>query len=160
MNDEPKVTGGCMCGVVRYEAEGPPLCVGHCHCVSCRRHTGAPIVTFVAFKAGKVRFTQGDRSIYNSSPDVGRGFCGQCGTPLTWEGNYRGHMIIEFHISTLDDPDAYVPDRHWHFGERISWFDVSDDLPRYRNTDVGNEPYCYGPTADGPSVATQIEKDR
>ncbi len=41
------VTGGCMCGAVRYEAIGELLGVGHCHCASCRRHTGAPVVTFV-----------------------------------------------------------------------------------------------------------------
>ncbi len=52
-------TGGCMCGAVRYEAIGKPLVVGHCHCHSCRRHTGAPVVTFVMFEVDKVRFRQG-----------------------------------------------------------------------------------------------------
>ncbi|NIR31152.1 MAG: GFA family protein [Gammaproteobacteria bacterium] len=147
MTNETRVAGGCMCGRVRYEADGPPLCVGHCHCESCRRHTGAPIVTFVVFEAAKARFTHGDRRVYNSSPGVRRGFCEYCGTPLTWEGQYRGYAVIEFHISTLDDPDTYAPDRHWHFAERISWFDVQDDLPRYRSTSAGTEPYCHGPAS-------------
>jgi hypothetical protein len=105
----------------------------------------------VAFEADKVRFTQRDRNIYNSSPGVGRGFCEQCGTPLTWEGNYRGRVIIEFHISTLDDPDAYVPEWHWYHEERIAWFDVADRLPRYRASDAhGEKPYCHGPATKGP----------
>ncbi len=138
-----------MCGRIRYEAHGASLCTGHCHCTSCRRHTGAPIVTFVVFKADKVRFTHGERRIYESSPGVARGFCENCGTSLTWEAHYRGYAVIEFHISTLDDPDSYAPDRHWHFAQRISWFDVHDDLPRYRSTDADTEPYCHGPVNAG-----------
>ena len=148
MSDQNKsATGGCMCGAVRYEAIGEPLGVGHCHCHSCRRHTGAPVVTFVAFRPDQVHFTGRERSIYKSSPTVERAFCNQCGTPLTWEAYARsfGTRIIEFHISTLDDPDNFVPDRHWFHGERIVWFDVADDLPRYRELDVEDSPYHQGP---------------
>lgn len=146
MTDRAKpTTGGCMCGAVRYEVVGEALDIGYCHCHSCRRHTGAPVVTFVVFDADKVRFTGQERSIYESSPGVERAFCGQCGTPLTWEGNYREHVIIEVYISTLDDPDAYVPDRHWYHEERIAWFDVADGLPRYRGEGIdGEKPYRHG----------------
>ncbi len=156
MGENPKtVTGGCMCGAVRYEAIGEPLEVGHCHCHSCRRHTGAPVVSFVMFEADKVRFTGRERSIYNSSPGVKRAFCGQCGTPLTWEGRSRAwnRPIIEFHISTLDDPDCFAPDRHWFHEERIAWFDVADDLPRYRGVGMKDEePYRHGPATEGPQA--------
>ena len=40
--DSHTVTGGCMCGAVRYKASGEAVSVIHCHCLSCRRHTGAP----------------------------------------------------------------------------------------------------------------------
>jgi hypothetical protein len=148
MSDQiSSTTGSCMCGAVRYEAVGAPLGVGHCHCHSCRRHTGAPVVTFVAFRADQVHFAGHERSIYRSSPNVERAFCNQCGTPLTWEAYARtfGTQIIEFHISTLDDPDNFVPDRHWFHGERIAWFDVADDLPRYRELDVEDAPFHQGP---------------
>ena len=64
-----------MCGEVRYEADGRPDYIGHCHCKKCRQHTGAPVVTLVAFWQSKVTFTKGDRKIYNSSPDIKRSFC-------------------------------------------------------------------------------------
>jgi hypothetical protein len=146
---------------VRYEAVREPLDVGHCHCHchchSCRRHTGAPVVTFVAFEANKLRFTARDRSIYNSSPGVERAFCGQCGTPSTWEGRSgpQDTPIIEFHISTLDDPDDFVPDRHWYHEERIAWFDVADDLPRYRGVGTeGEKPYRRGPATEVAQAIT------
>ena len=106
----------------------------------------------MAFEANQIQFPKGNRKIYNSSPGVGRGFCDQCGTPLTWEGKSRRKSIIEVHISTLDNPDAYIPDRHWHHSERIVWFDVADDLPRYRQLDIDMEPYCQGPAGDVPSL--------
>lgn len=147
-----KTTGGCLCGAVRYEAVGKPVCVGHCHCHTCRRHTGAPMVTFVAFEAENVCFPERDRNIYNSSPSVKRGFCANCGTPLTWEGSFKGMDIIEFHISTTDDPDAYAPDLHWHHGERIRWFEVIDNLPRYFTTETAGEPYLHGPASHDKSA--------
>ena len=122
-------TGGCMCGAVRYEAVGESITVGHCHCPSCRRHTGAPVVTVVIFEQDRVKFTKGDRKIYNSSPGVGRSFCDQCGSSLTWEGKYGDRLAFSLHISTFDNPDDYVPDRHWYHELGIAWFEVADDLP-------------------------------
>ena len=146
-----QITGGCMCGEVRYEADREPVTVSYCHCYSCRRHTGAPVVTFVVFERDQVKFTKEDRKIYNSSPGVERGFCGQCGTSLTCEGEYMGRPMIGFHISTLDNPDAYVPIVHQRHGERIDWFDVADNLPRLRGGSDDKEPYHIGPVIGGPT---------
>ncbi len=82
-----KMTGGCLCGAVRYETTGESFKVIHCHCQSCRKHNSAPVVTLAGFKADQVRFSGDERKIYESSPGVGRAFCGKCGTPLTWEGD-------------------------------------------------------------------------
>ncbi len=143
--------GGCMCGAVRYEVSGEPFWVGHCHCESCRSHTGAPVVTFVAFKEDQVAFTKGERQIYNSSPGVERAFCGQCGTPLSWEGQSevpeRG-MIVELYISTFDDPNGFIPTNHLWYKDRIAWFDVADDLPRYHGFDFDSEIDRRGPAHD------------
>jgi hypothetical protein len=138
-----------MCGAVRYEAAGDPVVVTHCHCESCRRHSGAPAVTLVSFEEDRVRFTEGERAIYKSSPGVRRAFCSQCGTTLTWEGAYGGRSLIEFHIGTLDDPNAVVPAFHVFHGERLSWFDTADHLPRYRGSRFAGEPYLRQPARDG-----------
>ena len=93
------------------------------------------MVTFVAFNPEQVKFTKGERNFYESSPGTKRAFCGDCGTPLTWEAPslaMPGTYTIEFHISTLDHPDDYVPTIHYFHDEKIAWFDTADDLPRHR----------------------------
>ena len=124
------VSGGCMCGAVRYEATGAPQGSGYCHCRSCRHHTGAPIVAFVVFTADQVEWLSGDRTVFESSPGILRAFCRDCGTSLTYECS----ELVELHISTLDNPDEFPPNEHTHYGERISWFETADKLTRYKGT--------------------------
>jgi adenylate cyclase len=120
--------------------------VAYCHCSDCRGYTGAPVVAWAAFETEKVCFIKGECKIHESSPGRSWGFCDQCGTSLTWEGESFGKIITEFHISTLDNPEKFVPDRHWYDCERIPWFDVADNLPRYHIFDYGDkEPTHHGP---------------
>lgn len=147
----PLTAGGCMCGAIRFKSEGAPLAVAHCHCEDCRSHTGAPVVTYVVFKSTEVHFLEGERKIYESSPGIGRAFCGDCGTPLSWEGfsNVFEADIVEFYISLFDEPETFIPDRHWFHRERIGWFDVADNLPRHRRLGLEEAPYRRGPVDSG-----------
>ena len=80
MSDNTKATGGCMCGAVRYEATGGSFGVIHCHCHSCRKHNGASVVTLAGYTADQVAFIGDGRKVYESSPGVGRAFCGSYGS--------------------------------------------------------------------------------
>lgn len=141
---QEKSSGGCLCGAIRYEAEGTPVNSNYCHCASCRKHAGAPVVALVGYNLDQVSFTKGARKFYESSPGVKRAFCGDCGTPLTWEGDGDDGPLVELLISTFDDPDAFPPEIHLNHAERISWFDTSDSLPRYRAFD-DEDPYMNEP---------------
>ena len=147
-NEQRNTAGGCLCGAIRYEFSGEPTSVLHCHCESCRRHTGAPVVTLVGLKRPQLRYTLGEPRVYRSSPGVGRAFCADCGTPLTWEGD-GGALgpLVEVHISTFDEPSAFRPQLHIHDDERLEWFEVADSLPRYHEWDEG-EPSRHGPVDD------------
>lgn len=144
--DTDKKTGGCLCGAVRYKTRGESFKILNCHCTSCRKHTGAPMVTLAGFKADQVEFTGQPRKVYESSPGVGRAFCGSCGTPLTWEGD-GGDLepVFEIHISTFDEPDDMRPILHSFDAERISWFDVADNLPRYEGMSIVSPILRHGP---------------
>ncbi len=144
-----KHTGGCMCGAVRYETAGGPSRVLHCHCHSCRHHTGAPMATLAVFEAGQVRFSGEPRKPYASAAGVERAFCGNCGTSLTWETVLGAEgAVCAVHISTFDDPETLKPDGHSFYPERITWFDAADDLPRHAGFVAGSVPMQYGPATE------------
>ncbi len=150
MADFPnEATGGCLCGAVRYRVQGPPLSTIYCHCNSCRKHTGAPVVALAGYRRDQVTYLSGAPRLYESSPGVGRAFCGECGTPMTWEGDGgEDGPLVEFLISTMDNPDAFPPECHIHHQERLTWFETSDSLPRYRVWHDGDdEPYLHEPAS-------------
>ena len=154
MSDETKMMGGCMCGSVQYETTDEPFSVNHCHCESCRKHNGAPVVTLAGFKSAQVEWKGDERKIYASSTGVGRAFCGNCGTPLTWEGD-GGELgpILEIHLSTFKKPNALVPTAHAFAPERIAWFDVADNLPRFEGFIDDSAVLHHGPVDDGLPTA-------
>lgn len=129
---EDKITnGGCMCGAIRFRAIGREKGAGYCHCQSCRRQTGAPVAAFVVFAADQVRWVQGDRKRYESSPSRFRSFCDTCGASLAFEDYSHEPALVEFHISALDHPNEFPPNEHTHYLERISWLDLSDELTKF-----------------------------
>ena len=121
-------TGHCLCGQLRFEADGEPQWVSYCHCASCRRHTASPVTCFVNFKSDRVRFT-GDRTLYESSEGVTRSHCAICGTPISYETQCRSDEI-DLYLNAFDNPQDFKPQIHAFFEEHIPWFDTQDDLPR------------------------------
>ena len=77
-------TGGCRCGAVRYEVVGEMAHHALCHCRDCQMAHGAPLVGWIAFKAGQVRFEGADPVHYTGPSGSTRSFCGTCGTPLAF----------------------------------------------------------------------------
>ena len=124
-----KHTGGCFCGAIKFEAHGDPLWICHCHCNSCRRNTGAPVTTFVGLLKEQFTWLSGTPKVYSSSPGVRRSFCADCGTPLCYEAD-RCDDQIHMYVSVMDRPDDFVPTKHVFVGEKISWLELDDGLPR------------------------------
>ena len=98
-------TGGCQCGAVRYRVEGPIAHASICNCRMCQKALGNFIAPFASF-GGKVEWTRGRPSEFHSTQQVHRGFCSNCGTPLTYRwGDHQPSLTI----GSLDDPDAVMP---------------------------------------------------
>jgi hypothetical protein len=125
--------GGCMCGAVRYEASGEPFNLTLCHCVDCRRASGAPALAWFSVPMDALRWTRGTPARNPSSPGVERLFCSQCGTQLTWHGDSAPDEI-DVTTCSLDDPDALPPADHTFHAQRVRWLHLSDLLPRYPRT--------------------------
>lgn len=125
--------GHCLCGDVAYEYDGPENWRSYCHCESCRRNTSAPVAAFFGVNRSAFRFTGKQPAVYQSSPGVRRLFCARCGTPMAYETDRRP-AEIDLYAASLENPEAYRPQAHVHAAERLSWFDVRDELPRHQRS--------------------------
>jgi hypothetical protein len=128
--DAIRYSGGCLCGAVRYEASGAVSNLCYCHCASCRRAAGAPMVAWGSFARSAWRVARGALTEFHSSPAVTRGFCGACGTTLTYSHEARGGEI-DVALATLDEPARLAPRMHIWVGDKLPWVVISDGRPQY-----------------------------
>jgi hypothetical protein len=100
-----KVSGGCICGAVRYEASVYLHDAYYCHCRMCQKSSGAPAEIAVYVEPGSLRFTRGAPKVYQSSPFGERGFCAICGSRLIWKsiGDTRPEWT-NLSVGCLDTP--------------------------------------------------------
>ena len=123
------ITGGCLCGTVRYDATGPACDVTHCHCLDCRRSSGAPFVTWASFRRSEFRFTSGQPRELRWAGRL-RSFCPQCGTPLTFLAGLDADDL-DVTVCSFDEPAAVTPADHTWVEDRLPWIRLADDLPAY-----------------------------
>jgi hypothetical protein len=103
------------------------------------------MTTWISVPRAVFRFTSGAPRYFNSSPGVRRGFCEQCGSPLTYEAE-RIPDEIHLYAAALADPTQVSPSRHVYVAEQLPWFDAADTLPRYATTSrSGAAPIRSGP---------------
>ncbi len=94
-----RLTGGCLCGDVRFAASGNPYRVGLCHCLDCRKHHGALFHASAVFPEDAVAIEGGTRDY------AGRHFCPRCGSSVF----SRTGDEIEVNLGSLDEPGCLTP---------------------------------------------------
>ena len=104
------VSGGCLCGRIRYEADVFLLNGYICHCTICRKSTGQPAEITVLIKAGTLRYIKGEPKYFVTSQSGKRGFCGECGSVLFWKGAGRDYTAIA--AGSLDGPTGLKLEGH------------------------------------------------
>jgi hypothetical protein len=134
------LTGGCLCGVVRYAIE-PPFDErpGWCHCSMCRRASGSPAVAWMTVPRVQFRVTAGEPVEYRSSEHAIRVFCGRCGSPITFRSE-EDPGDLDVTLGTLDDPERVVPKRHIWTESSPSWLRLDEHLPRFPQRSVSPSP--------------------
>ena len=80
----PGLAGGCQCGAVRYRLMAEPTGVNVCHCRMCQKASGGPFMVFGGVRLDQLVWTRGEPKVFVSSSIAERGFCSNCGTPLTY----------------------------------------------------------------------------
>lgn len=126
------LAGGCLCGAVRYRISGAiaPVAVAYCHCGSCRKASGAPVMAWATFPTAAVWLTRGVPTGFAASSRALRQFCPDCGSPLFFTYT-EGEPEFDVAVGSLDDPSRIVPDHHIWISSRLPWFETADDLPRH-----------------------------
>ncbi len=123
-------TGGCLCGTVRYQAEGTPIWVAHCHCKSCRKASGARIVTWAGYHRVTVTWVA---KPFAYSSYVLHCFCPDCDTPVSYEST-RWPDELQIPVATLDDPEGVTPTAHVYWSEHLAWLEIGNTLKKLATT--------------------------
>lgn len=133
-DDNLCITGGCLCGAIRYEATRAPHSAGYCHCTMCQKGLGNLFGTFVSFRTTYFRYLSDKPTWYVCDDKIERGFCGTCGSPIAWQKPDTDYVVIWY--GTLDDRETYMPEKHLWADTKLSWVDIQSHLPHeYGNCD-------------------------
>ena len=135
----PDLTGGCLCGAVRFRLTAKPFDAGWCHCRTCQLNSGSPAMVFAAVPFPDYRFERGEDRVgtVRSSSFGHRAFCRDCGTPLYMRVDYEPDTV-DFSVATLDRPEDVSPEFHIFYSSRISWAEPLDRLPRHDRSRPGS----------------------
>lgn len=99
------LTGGCQCGAVRFRSEIEAATASICHCRMCQKAFGSFYAPLVHTRAGTLVWTRAEPKRFRSSSFAERGFCPECGTPLT----YETAEAVSIAMGALDDPSLVGP---------------------------------------------------
>ena len=120
MPDMSSITGGCYCGNIRFQVTQKPMQQANCHCQNCRRAAGAQAVAWITVRPSNFKVEKGEPKQYRTETGALRTFCDVCGTSLTYEIDNRPDEI-DITTGSLDDPEAFPPNRDVFPEEKLSW---------------------------------------
>ncbi len=123
----PPLTGGCLCGAIRYRATPDHRDGYYCHCRMCQLAFGNTRAAFINLRKDEVQWLTQPPACFESSRFARRGFCAHCGTPLSFE--YHATERMDLSVGSLDDPAALKPVLHFAVESRIAAWHADDGLP-------------------------------
>ena len=125
------IHGSCLCGEVRFELEGRPQFINHCHCSMCRKVHGAAFGSFVHADGNNFHWISGETNVqnYRSSPDSVRAFCRVCGSNVPVLEDEGEHVVIP--AGSLDDDPLVRPIVHIYAQSKAPWYEITDALPQF-----------------------------
>jgi hypothetical protein len=105
------ISGGCLCGAVRYSAETDPAFTAVCHCRNCQKQTGTASSVIVGLPAGSLAIS-GTLKTFRDTGDSGkavyRRFCPACGSPVVTDVEVMPALTF-LKAGTLDDAGWLAP---------------------------------------------------
>ena len=142
MSDPKRYTGGCLCGALRYEAEGEPRFAGHCYCADCQKASGSGFIPFMGFASSVVRFSGETRQFRSKAATGGgavRNFCPVCGS-LVFGGEVGKDESHTIYAGSLDDPSVFHPKVAIFARSRPAWAVIPEGPTVYDGMPGGDRP--------------------
>ncbi len=133
------LTGGCLCGGVRYEATTTPTTVYFCHCTQCQKAQGTAFVASVPIALDAFKITRGQALLkaFRATPVKGRFFCGECGSPLY--SFTEGKSMVRVRAGSFDTPPPLKLAAHIYTASKAPWYEINDDAPQYEGIEPGRQ---------------------
>jgi hypothetical protein len=128
------LTGGCLCGSVRYEVAQPLVVAAYCHCTRCQRRSGSAAAVSALAAPGSVRMTAGEELLDSYDPPDGgfsKVFCSACGGALFARHPTDGD-VVWVRMGTFDSDPGIRPSYRQYVAYAAPWEPIPEDgLPRY-----------------------------
>ena len=123
--------GGCLCGAVRFKAEGEPINVRICHCRNCQKAMGSPYFARALFDQRSLKI-EGETAQYPSSAALERVFCKKCGTRMF--SRRTNGTVVGVALAAFDDRNAFQPTEHIWLSEKMDWVRIDDGLKQHQES--------------------------
>ena len=130
---ELPLTGGCLCGGVRFEVTEPLVSAGYCHCTRCQRRTGTAASPSARIVPGSLRILAGEELIKAWRPPDGfaKVFCSSCGGAL-WSQSQDDPEVVSIRLGAFDSDPGIRPSARSYVAYAAPWEPIPDDgLPRH-----------------------------
>ena len=119
-----------MCGGVRYRLHAEPIELSDCHCLDCRRASGAPFVTWGTVSKEDIELLSGELRKVSHAGRL-RSFAACCGTPLFFQDD-EASASIDVTIASLDEPRSYTPEVAIWTEDRLPWVELNPERKAFR----------------------------
>jgi hypothetical protein len=124
-----EITGGCVCGRTRYALLSAPVRLCDCHCIDCRRSSGAPFVTWGSVYPEHLRMIRGTVREVPHAERL-RSFAACCGTHLFFRESATAEWI-DVTIASLDDPSGFAPEKAIWTEDKLPWVKLDASRPAF-----------------------------
>lgn len=127
MADLP-LTGGCLCGGVRFEVSEPLVSAGYCHCKRCQRRTGTAASASARIVPGSLRIVAGEELVRSYRPPDGfaKDYCSGCGSAL-WSRSPDDPELISVRLGAFDADPGIRPSYRQFVAYAAPWEPIPDD---------------------------------
>ena len=125
-------TGGCQCGMLRYEITETPRMIYTCHCTDCQTLTGSAFRINIPAPAEHFVLRSGTPKSYVKTAESGNkrrhAFCGDCGTPI-YACAVDNPQTYALRVGTITQRSVFSPRRQIWRRSALRWVDTLAAVP-------------------------------